>query len=145
MKVKVPEDGVPINHHNERFVEASQRKQFNSLVPLIKAHNYCIRSQRDLAAQDGNSRMDKDVYAERTVLKEGIPQDTPIVCLNLQKQFKDFVAIRDVSFHVPKQSVFALLGANGAAKTTTINIMVGLLQQTYGKVYLHGYDMSDQL
>lgn len=89
--------------------------------------------------------MDKDVYAERRILRDGVPQDTPIVCLNLQKQFKDFVAIRDISFHVPKQSVFALLGANGAAKTTTINIMVGLLQQTHGKVYLHGYDMSDQL
>ena len=56
------------------------------------------------------------------------------------------MALRDLSFHVPSinnnGSVFALLGPNGAAKTTTLNMMVGLLEQTSGAVYLHGHDMS---
>ena len=65
---------------------------------------------------------------------------------NLQKTFGKFVAVRDMSFFIPNTqhgSVFALLGPNGAAKTTTLHMMVGLLEQTKGKIYLHGKDMSD--
>ncbi|CAL5998375.1 ABC_transporter family protein [Hexamita inflata] len=101
-----------------------------------------LKSKRDRAAVHTDQRMDIDVLRERRIIKEGIPADTPVIVQNLQKVFGDFPALTDVSFHVPKSSVFALLGPNGAAKTTSLHLMIGLLEQTKGKVYLHGKDMS---
>ncbi|CAL5996719.1 ABC_transporter family protein [Hexamita inflata] len=101
-----------------------------------------LKSKRDHAAVHTDQRMDIDVLRERRIIKKGIPADTPVIVQNLQKVFGDFPALTDVSFHVPKSSVFALLGPNGAAKTTSLHLMIGLLEQTKGKVYLHGKDMS---
>lgn len=72
-----------------------------------------------------------------------------MVIVNLQKQFGDFLALRDMTFHVPQQPsqkgcVFALLGPNGAAKTTTINVMIGLIKPSGGKTYLFGKDMATE-
>lgn len=40
--------------------------------------------------------------------------------------------------------MFALLGPNGAAKTTTINVMIGLIKPSGGKTYLFGKDMATE-
>ena len=51
----------------------------------------------------------------------------PIIRLkNVSKRFGAEVALNDVSFEVPSGVVFALLGENGAGKTTAIRIMLGL-------------------
>ncbi len=44
----------------------------------------------------------------------------------LSKRFKATEALKDVTLDVPEGSVFALLGENGAGKTTAIRIMLGL-------------------
>ena len=46
--------------------------------------------------------------------------------------------LRDVSFHVPERSIVALLGGNGSGKTTTLNVLSGLLAPQGGTVALHG-------
>ena len=46
---------------------------------------------------------------------------------NLKKSYKDIVAVNDISFYVEKGTLFAFLGVNGAGKSTTINIISGLL------------------
>lgn len=55
---------------------------------------------------------------------------------NLIVKFKDFVAVNDISFNVPKGEVFAFLGPNGAGKTTTIKVLTTLLQKTSGQVMI---------
>ena len=103
---------------------------------------------RDQAALHGDERMDVDVQAERVAIANGVSSDTPIVITNLQKSFGNFLALRDMSFHVPNINgqgcVFALLGPNGAAKTTTINMMTGLLEPSGGAVFLHQKNMADR-
>ena len=106
-----------------------------------------VKNVRDEAAIHEDFRMDEDVLQERLEINRGLPGSTPLLVYNLQKTFGRFVAVRDMSFHIASQqhgSVFALLGPNGAAKTTTLHMMVGLMEQTKGKIYLHGRDMSDQ-
>ena len=46
---------------------------------------------------------------------------------NLKKSFKNVNAVNDISFGVKEGELFAFLGINGAGKSTTINIMSGVL------------------
>jgi branched-chain amino acid transport system ATP-binding protein len=59
-------------------------------------------------------------------------------------QFGGLVAVDDVSFTVPEQSVVSLIGPNGAGKTTFFNVLTGLYQPTAGRVFLDGKDVTSQ-
>ena len=59
----------------------------------------------------------------------------------LRKEYKDTVAIDEVSFAVEKGEIFGLLGPNGAGKSTAIGCICGLLQPTAGEVRVLGHDV----
>lgn len=52
-------------------------------------------------------------------------------------------AIRDISFDIVRNGIYGLLGSNGAGKSTTMNIMCGVLKQTAGNVMIKGYDLKN--
>ncbi len=56
----------------------------------------------------------------------------------LNKSYDNINAIKDLSFTVPKGSVFGFLGPNGAGKTTTMKIILGLAYPTSGTVEVFG-------
>lgn len=60
----------------------------------------------------------------------------------LTKQFGHFVAVRDVSFQVPKGQVVAFLGPNGAGKTTTMRLLTGFVAPTRGYARIAGIDVQ---
>lgn len=62
--------------------------------------------------------------------------------LNLQKRYRDKVAVDDVSLHVERGEVIGLLGPNGAGKTTSFYLLVGLLKCDAGQVLLNGEDLT---
>lgn len=64
---------------------------------------------------------------------------------NLQKTFKDVKAVDDISFCVKEGELFAFLGVNGAGKSTTINIISGILQKDSGSVLVCGEDIDHSL
>ena len=53
------------------------------------------------------------------------------------------VALDNVSFEVPRGSIFGLLGPNGAGKSTLINILAGLVNKTGGKAEIWGFDIDE--
>ena len=57
----------------------------------------------------------------------------PIEVEGLRRNFGEFVAVRDVSFHVERGEIFGYLGANGAGKSTTIRMLCGLIAATGGR------------
>lgn len=63
--------------------------------------------------------------------------------LNLQKRYRDKVAVDDVSVAVERGEVIGLLGPNGAGKTTSFYLLVGLLKCDAGKVILNGEDLTE--
>jgi ABC-2 type transport system ATP-binding protein len=70
---------------------------------------------------------------------------SPIIRLeNVTKQFGAETALDAVSFDVQPGTVFALLGENGAGKTTAIRIMLGLLDPDAGRTEVLGLDSAGQ-
>lgn len=53
-------------------------------------------------------------------------------------QFKEFWALRDVSFHVEKGEVMGIIGRNGAGKSTMLKIISGIMRPTKGSVVRNG-------
>jgi len=63
---------------------------------------------------------------------------------NLDKNFGDLHAVRDVSFELQQGEIFSLLGPNGAGKTTTIGMISGLLKPDAGDVWLMGHSIQQE-
>ena len=63
---------------------------------------------------------------------------------NLVKGYKGVPVLHDVSFTVGRGTVFALLGANGSGKTTTINILTTLITADGGTARVAGFDVAEQ-
>ena len=59
----------------------------------------------------------------------------------LQKSYKKLHVLKGVDFEVNKGSIFALLGSNGAGKTTIIRILSTLLKYDEGAAVVNGYDV----
>ncbi len=63
---------------------------------------------------------------------------------NLVKHYGDVRAVDGVSFHVEPGEVYALLGHNGAGKSTTVEILEGHRRATSGTVSVLGFDPADE-
>ena len=70
--------------------------------------------------------------------------ENPIVKVDhLYHRYSTQWAIEDINFEVDEVGVIGLLGSNGAGKSTTMNIICGVLKQTSGKVSINGIDTVD--
>ncbi len=63
---------------------------------------------------------------------------------SLQKGYKGVQVLADIAFTVERGTVFALLGANGSGKTTTINILTTLIKADGGTATVGGFDVATQ-
>jgi ABC-2 type transport system ATP-binding protein len=61
---------------------------------------------------------------------------------NLSHRYSVQWAVKDISFEIPEKGIYGLLGSNGAGKSTTMNILSGVLKQSSGEVYIKGTSMS---
>lgn len=74
-------------------------------------------------------------------MSRAMNQEPVLSVKNLRREFeKGAVAVQDLSFDVRPGEVVGLLGANGAGKTTAMNIILGLMQPTSGTVRAFGMD-----
>jgi ABC-type multidrug transport system ATPase subunit len=65
-----------------------------------------------------------------------------IQLVNVTKRYGNQAALDGVKLEVPSGTVFALLGENGAGKTTAIRLMLGLAEPTSGEVRVLGMDSA---
>ena len=61
---------------------------------------------------------------------------------NLSHRYTVQWAIRDINFEINTNGIYGLLGSNGAGKSTTMNIMCGVLKQTERDVYIREVSMQ---
>lgn len=66
--------------------------------------------------------------------------DQVIVVEDLTRRFGDFVAVDHISFRIDAGEVVGYLGPNGSGKTTTIRMLLGLLQPSEGRATVLGFD-----
>lgn len=64
---------------------------------------------------------------------------------NLAFSYKEKRVLKDISFHLERGDVFAILGKNAVGKTTLINILTGLLEAQDGKILLCGEDTTRRM
>lgn len=69
-------------------------------------------------------------------------QKTLVKIEGLSHKYTEQWAIKDINMEIPERGIVGLLGSNGAGKSTTMNILCGVLNQTEGKVLIDGIDMS---
>src|SRR5690554_3304143 len=62
----------------------------------------------------------------------------------LTKKFGHFTAVDNISFQVKEGEIFGFLGANGAGKTTAMQMLIGLNKQTSGEAIVAGYNIRTQ-
>ena len=63
---------------------------------------------------------------------------------NLNKQYNNVLAVKNISFKINKGSIVGLLGPNGCGKTTTIGMMLGLIKPSSGDVYINGQNIENE-
>ena len=62
---------------------------------------------------------------------------------NIIKSFKNLKAVNNLSLEIKEGEIYGLLGSNGAGKSTTLNILLGLLTPDSGTALINGVDTTD--
>src|SRR5450432_3320769 len=60
---------------------------------------------------------------------------------NLSKYFKEIKAVDDLSFSINEGDVYGFLGQNGAGKSTTIRMLLTLIEPTHGEIEIFGMNL----
>ena len=63
---------------------------------------------------------------------------------NLSKHYKSF-DLKNISFTLPKGYIMGYVGANGSGKTTTLNLITGMVKCTEGEVYIDGLSCGEDM
>jgi branched-chain amino acid transport system ATP-binding protein len=71
-----------------------------------------------------------------------LADETILETRGLTKEFKGFVAVKDVSLKVRRGSIHALIGPNGAGKTTCFNLLTHFLTPTRGQIFYKGEEIT---
>src|ERR1700761_1360210 len=69
-------------------------------------------------------------------------QEIILEASGLTKEFKGFVAVKNVNLKVKRHSIHALIGPNGAGKTTCFNLLTHFLTPTAGRIHYNGQDIT---
>jgi ABC-2 type transport system ATP-binding protein len=70
--------------------------------------------------------------------------DSAVICVDgYRKVYGSLVAVANLSFQVPANSVLGLIGPNGAGKTTTLRAIAGIIPPTSGSISVSGFDLAD--
>jgi len=87
-----------------------------------------------MISMDLNRKKEISTVRQNNNLSDG---DTLIEFHNVSKKYKSLLALDNISFTIKKGEVFGYIGPNGAGKTTTLKILVGLIRNYIGNVYIY--------
>ncbi|MBO8153856.1 glycine betaine/L-proline ABC transporter ATP-binding protein [Thermovirga sp.] len=82
------------------------------------------------------------VYSKSKSGKVVLDVDDEELMRSIEVSEEDVVAVRDLSFEVKKGEVFIVMGLSGSGKSTLIRCLIRLVEPSYGKVIINGYDVT---
>lgn len=145
-----PTTGIDATSRQEIWAHLSKinREQNISVLVSTPYHNEIMMCHRIALMEQGKIKEVGDpckIMPVESLVDRGFAptEDTEniIEINNLVKAFGDFKAVNDISFDVKRGEIFGFLGANGAGKTTAINILCGLTHATSGSGHVAGCDI----
>ncbi|MCM1514800.1 MAG: ABC transporter ATP-binding protein [Anaeroplasma bactoclasticum] len=71
--------------------------------------------------------------------------ETIVETKNLTKRFGDKVAVNNVSMHIERGDIYGFIGKNGAGKTSTMKLLLGMSYPTSGDIQLFGSNQLDKM
>ena len=71
-------------------------------------------------------------------------KDYVVLAEDLTKRFKNSTAVNGLNLKIKKGEIFALLGSDGAGKTTTIQMLCGILAPTSGLMFVGGHNVEEE-
>src|SRR5438445_3795681 len=85
---------------------------------------------------------DRTAFAESCTTAASMADDSILETRGLTKEFRGFVAVKNVDLRVRRGTIHALIGPNGAGKTTCFNLLTHFLAPTAGRIRFNGRDIT---
>ena len=113
----------------------------------------CRKRRAKISIVDGLNQVDKENKIDDDVLTEAVrvrdicPEDLTVRVHNLRKDYraackrKNMAAVKNLSFGLDRGECFALLGVNGAGKSTTFKVLMNEISSSSGLVTIGSYDV----
>lgn len=79
---------------------------------------------------------------EKIICTNYFKNNIMILTNNLTKKYGDFTALHNLNIEIKEGEIFCLLGANGAGKSTTINLLLNFIAPTSGVASINGIDIT---
>ncbi len=106
-------------------------------VPMLNSGAEAVRSVSEVMnAKDVELNMGK-------IAPKDIDGDITFEKVSFKYPDTDFLAIKDFSFAAKKGECVAFVGASGSGKTTAMNLIIGFMQATEGKILIDGKDIKE--
>ncbi len=113
-------------------------RQTNSIEMYIASKNDDIKYPCDNEEEEREATLDANTAATEA-------HNTLLNVKNLSQVYPDGThAVKDMNFRIKKGEVLSFLGANGAGKSTTMKMLCGTLDATYGDANVNGYSITTQ-
>lgn len=71
-------------------------------------------------------------------------KDKEVIIESLSKKYRNVTAVDDLNLEIKQGEIFGLLGSDGAGKTTTIQMLCGILEPTSGLIFIGGHDVEKE-
>jgi ATP-binding cassette, subfamily A (ABC1), member 3 len=100
---------------------------------------------RNYVLQDSEKMPSAGAEVEQETLRVGGAESDLLRVLHVSKSYGDNLAVNDVSLGMGEGEILALLGTNGAGKTTIVNMIRGELHPDKGTIYVRGVDVHSHV
>ena len=117
----------------------------NELMRRVEAQGQlAVHDQCTSDGRQSRRRRGLDLDAGSGLQTRAMAMTAAIEIAGLTKSYGDHAVLGGVDLSVPSGTIFALLGSNGAGKTTVVKILSTLLKADGGTVFVNGYDLATE-